>query len=72
MHHVQSAWLELDLEALGLDASRPFQAHDLLSGARFLWQGPRNFVALDPSQGPAHVLRLRRHVRREQDFDYFL
>ncbi len=72
VHHMQSGWLELDLEALGLDAARPFQAHDLLSGARFLWQGPRNYVALDPSQGPAHVLRLRRHVRREQDFDYFL
>jgi len=72
VHHPQSGWLELDLDALGVEAARPFQAHDLLSGARFLWQGPRNFVALDPSQGPAHVLRLRRRVRREQDFDYFL
>jgi starch synthase (maltosyl-transferring) len=72
VHHAQSGWLDLDLEALGLDARQPFQAHDLLSGARFLWQGARNFVALDPAQGPAHVFRLRRRVRREQDFDYFL
>ena len=72
VHHAQSGWLDLDLEALGLDARQPFQAHDLLSGARFLWQGSRSFVALDPAQGPAHVLLLRRRVRREQDFDYFL
>jgi starch synthase (maltosyl-transferring) len=46
--------------------------HDLLTGARFLWQGRRNFVALDPARVPAHVFRLRRKVRTERDFDYFL
>jgi len=46
--------------------------HDLLTGARFLWQGARNFVRLDPQRVPAHVFRLRRRLRREQDFDYFL
>jgi len=71
-HHEQSGWLQLDLAALGLDSARLFQAHDLLSGARFLWQGPRNYVALDPAVAPAHVLRIRRHVRTERDFDYFL
>ncbi len=63
--------LELDLPALGFHAAQPFQAHDLLSGARFLWQSARNFVRLDPEQGPAHVLRMRRRVRSERDFDYF-
>jgi len=72
VHHAQSGWLDLDLDALGLEAALPFQAHDLLSGARYLWQGRRNFVSLDPSQGPAHVLRLRARVRREHDFDYYL
>jgi starch synthase (maltosyl-transferring) len=71
-HHTQSGWLELPLDELGLDESRPFQAHDLLSGARFMWQGPRNYVALDPQQAPAHVFRLRRRLRSEQDFDYFM
>lgn len=72
VHHRQAGWLDLDLAALGIDADAPYQAQDLLSGARFLWQGPRNFVALDPTQAPAHVLRLRRRVRSERDFDYFL
>ncbi len=71
-HHAQSGWVELPLEELGLDPARPFQAHDLLSGARFLWHGARNYVALDPQQAPAHIFRLRRRVRSEQDFDYFM
>jgi starch synthase (maltosyl-transferring) len=70
-HHPQSGWVDLDLAALGLDAEQPFQAHDLLSGARFLWRGARNFVLLDPEKGPAHVLQARRRVRTERDFDYF-
>jgi len=71
-YHRQSGWITLPLEALGLDAERPFQVHDLLGGARFLWHGNRNFVALDPESVPAHVFRLRRRVRTEHDFDYFL
>jgi starch synthase (maltosyl-transferring) len=70
--HTQSGWVQLDLAALGLEPQRSFQAHDLLSGSRFLWQGAHNYVALDPQQAPAHILRVRRHVRTERDFDYFL
>jgi starch synthase (maltosyl-transferring) len=71
-HHVQSGWVELDLAALGIDAQTPYQMHDLLSGARFLWSGPRNFVQLDPQRAPAHVFALRRKMRTERNFDYFL
>lgn len=71
-HHVQSCWTELDLDELGLDAGHPFQMHELLTGARYLWQGRRNFVQLDPASAPAHVFRLRHKVRSEHDFDYFL
>ncbi len=71
-HHPQSGWIELPLETLGLDAERPFQVHDLLGGGRYLWHGRSNFVALDPEASAAHVFRLRRRVRTERDFDYFL
>ena len=72
-HHAQSGWLQLDLAALGLPAEgSSFQVHDLLSGARFLWRGARNYVALDPAHSPAHVFRIRRRVRTERDFDYFM
>ncbi|HLY38898.1 MAG TPA: alpha-1,4-glucan--maltose-1-phosphate maltosyltransferase [Candidatus Binatia bacterium] len=71
-HHPQSGWVELPLDALGLDAREPFQVHDLLSDARYLWNGPRSYVALDPAVVPAHVFHLRRRLRTERDFDYFL
>jgi starch synthase (maltosyl-transferring) len=71
-HHVQSGWVSLDLGELGLPAQAPFQAHDLLSDAHYFWNGPRNFVRIDPASAPAHVLHLRRKVRTEHDFDYFL
>jgi starch synthase (maltosyl-transferring) len=70
-HHVQSGWVELDLEAFGMDANAPYQMHDLISGARYLWNGRRNFIQLDPARTPAHVFVLRRRVRSERDFDYF-
>ena len=70
-HHVQSGWLQLDLEALDVGAGESYQAHDLLTDARYLWQGSSNYVELNPQIAPAHIFRLRRHVRREQDFDYF-
>jgi starch synthase (maltosyl-transferring) len=71
-HHVQSGWVTLDLGILGVDEARAYQVHDALSDARFLWSGARNFVQLDPARSPAHVFRVRRHVRTERDFDYFL
>ena len=71
-HNTHSAWVDLDLNALRVDYGRPFQVHDLLSGARHAWQGGRNFVQLNPHVVPAHIFRIRRHVRTEKDFEYFL
>jgi starch synthase (maltosyl-transferring) len=71
-NHTQSGWIELDLNALGLNSNRAFQAHDLLGEGRFLWQGGRNYVELVPGSLPAHILRVRRWTRTEQDFDYYL
>jgi starch synthase (maltosyl-transferring) len=70
--HTQSGWVELDLAALDLDDGQPFQAHDELGGGRYLWQGPTNYVELNPELLPAHILRLRRRTRTERDFDYYL
>ncbi|MGC2660030.1 MAG: alpha-1,4-glucan--maltose-1-phosphate maltosyltransferase, partial [Bryobacteraceae bacterium] len=71
-HHRQSGFVDLPLEKLAIDQSRSFQVHDLLTGARYLWNGPRNYVELDPSRIPGHIFAIRRHVRSEIDFDYFL
>ncbi|HUG91532.1 MAG TPA: hypothetical protein VML55_11890, partial [Planctomycetaceae bacterium] len=71
-HLRHSGWLELPLDEFGLTAERPYQMHDLLGGARYLWQGPRNFVQLDPHVVPAHIFRVRRQVRTERDFEYYM
>ena len=60
LQKVQAAWLELPVDELGLSRDRPYQVHDLLTGARHLWHGRRNFVQLDPLSIPAHVFRVRR------------
>ena len=71
-YHAQTGWVELPLGEFELDPDRPYQLHDLLSDARYLWHGARNFVALEPNVAAAHVFRLRRRVRTERDFDYYL
>jgi starch synthase (maltosyl-transferring) len=58
--NVQSGWTDLDLAALGLRPGAPFQVHDLLTGARYRWQGERNYVQLDPEGTPAHIFRVQR------------
>jgi starch synthase (maltosyl-transferring) len=71
-HHTHSGWLALPPAALGLQAEESFQVHDLLSDARYLWHAERNFIELNPQIIPAHIFRVRRKIRTERDFDYFL
>ncbi len=71
-HHIHSGWLELNLEELGVASPKAYQAHDLLSDARYLWHGERNYIELNPKVMPAHIFRIRKKVRTERDFDYFM
>ncbi len=57
---VRETMVEVPLAELGLRRDEPFLVHDLLSGERYRWQGPRNYVRLDPSEKVGHVLRLER------------
>jgi starch synthase (maltosyl-transferring) len=71
-NYKQSGFISLSLEELGVDPLQPYQAHDLLTDARYLWHGARNYVELDPQVVPAHIFVIRRKVRTEHDFDYYL
>ena len=71
-YHTQAGWVELPLEELAIEPRQPFQMHDLLTQAHYLWQGTRNYVLLDPQSVPAQIFRVRHRLRREQDFDYFM
>jgi starch synthase (maltosyl-transferring) len=70
--HVQSAMVEVPLDLFGLERDHPYEVDDLLTGARYVWNGPRNYVELHPDQIPAHILRIARNVRSEQDYDYYV
>jgi starch synthase (maltosyl-transferring) len=70
-HHLQRGQVCLPLAELGLGPSAPYQVHDLLSDARFLWQGECNRVEIDPGICPAFIFRLRRKIKTERDFDYY-
>jgi len=56
--HPQAGWLDLDIEALGIDPAAAYEMRDALSSERYFWNGRRNFVRLDPGMG--HVLCLQR------------
>jgi starch synthase (maltosyl-transferring) len=58
----QAGWISLDLEALGLDPSRSFVAHDLLTDARYTWNGSQNFVKLDPEGVPCHIFSVEQNI----------
>jgi starch synthase (maltosyl-transferring) len=70
--HRHSGFLELPLAELGVDSDHPFQAHELLTDARYIWQGGRSYVEIDPASVPAHIFRIRRRLRTEREFEYFL
>src|SRR5262249_44930278 len=40
----QSGFVELPVDEVGIDVRHPYRMLDLLTGARFSWQGSRNFV----------------------------
>jgi starch synthase (maltosyl-transferring) len=62
--HVQEGWTWLDMWQLGMEGvDAPYDVHDLMTGHTWTWQGPDNWIRLDPHVGePLHVFHLRPHV----------
>jgi starch synthase (maltosyl-transferring) len=71
-HHTHSAWIKLPLAEMGLDPEQTFQVHDLISEARYLWHAEYNYIELNPQIMPVHIFRIRKRLRSEHDFDYFM
>ncbi|WP_455382444.1 alpha-1,4-glucan--maltose-1-phosphate maltosyltransferase [Salinispira pacifica] len=72
LHHTQSGWIQLPEDSIELPENQSFMVHDLLSDDRFIWSGRSNYVQLSPHSLPAHLFRLRRFMKREHDFDYYM
>lgn len=66
-NYTQSGWTDLNLEALGMKSAQPFEVHDLLTGARYAWNGPHNFVELNPHRIPVHVFHVHNGLHTEPD-----
>jgi starch synthase (maltosyl-transferring) len=63
--------VDLPLERFGLPTDGPFPVRDLLDGSTYLWQGPRNYVELDPEVRAGHVFILGERLRTEGSFEYY-
>jgi starch synthase (maltosyl-transferring) len=70
--HTQSGWVRVPLRDLGIDPDQPYLVHDLLGEEKYIWQGERNYVELNPQVLPANIFRVRKRLKKETDFDYFL
>jgi starch synthase (maltosyl-transferring) len=58
-HNRQSGFVSVELDAFHLGSEESFQVHDLLTDARYVWHGSRNYVELNPTVLPAHIFRVR-------------
>lgn len=65
-HEAHDAMVSVPLQALGLDAERPFGVEDLLTGERYVWRGSDNYVRLDPAVRVAHLLLVSGQPAPEQ------
>ena len=56
--NTQGGWLRFPLELFNLPHDYPFKVEDLLSGARYDWNGEWNYVEVNPWIMPAHIFRV--------------
>ena len=59
-HRAHETMVTVPLDALDLSPTAPYTVEDVLTGARYVWRGARNYVRLDPWSEPGHVLRVVR------------
>jgi starch synthase (maltosyl-transferring) len=70
--HTQSGWVKVPVNELGIDPNQPYMVHDLLGDDKYIWHGERNYIEVNPRISPAYILKLRKRLKRETDFDYFI
>lgn len=70
--NTQAGWVDIPLDEACINPDHPYEVRDLLTGERFTWRGPRNFVSLDPRNRPAHVFSVHRLAGRKAGADIFV
>ncbi len=59
-NHAQEDFVTLPLRKFGIEDWQTYQMRDLLTGEKYYWKGPRNYVRLDPKAVPAHIFLLKK------------
>jgi starch synthase (maltosyl-transferring) len=70
--HTHSGWITIPIREFGIDPHQPYLVHDLIGDDKYIWQGERNYVEINPHTSPAGIFRIRKRLKRETDFDYFM
>ena len=65
-HRKQHSFIDVPIDQFGSMEGDAYQVHDLLSEARYIWHGRRNYVELDPEIQPAHIFRIRRWIEGDR------
>lgn len=71
-YHKHNGWVQLPLEEWGISESQTFLVHDLVAQDKYVWQGRRNYIEINPHSMPGHIFKVHRRLRRESDFDYYM
>jgi starch synthase (maltosyl-transferring) len=56
--HFHETMVHVPIQAFGISEGEAFEVTDLLTGARYVWRGSRNYIRLDPNDRVAHVFRI--------------
>jgi starch synthase (maltosyl-transferring) len=54
----QMGWVDVVLTEFRLAAGESYEMNDLLTDKKYIWQGSRNYVELNPAALPAHIFRV--------------
>jgi starch synthase (maltosyl-transferring) len=68
-HYTQAGFVTLPLNEFEIPQDVPFEVEDLLTESRYTWNGPRNYVELNPATLPGHILRIERKISVEPDLE---
>jgi len=56
-----SGWMNVPINAWGLDSRKPYQAHELLSNTLYTWMGEWNRIDINPDTYPARIYRIEQN-----------
>lgn len=56
----QAGMVDVPLERFGLSEGQRYQVNELIVGEQYVWTGRQNYVELNPTKVPGHILELRR------------